>query len=167
MPCVVDLLLFRPIIVFCCVLCCAVLCCAVLARRLVASGIWYRSTSDHALNKLKAGAKSHRGAKSVPVSSTSALPVKAGGVFDALAQARLPSQQLQRATLAALPCVLIQRPPLLHRGFAAGWDVVVPAAWASTVWLTLIHSGATAVSVLVLSTHSILAGRCPCCASIC
>ena len=118
--------------------------------------LWrWNSTPDHVLNKLKAGmnsggrrldrARGPRVNAASGAASSSSLPVKSGGVAAALAEARAPAQQLQRALVASFSCILLQRPPLLSQGFAAGWDVVLPAAWAPTMWLALVHGGATAV----------------------
>ncbi len=46
---------------------------------------------------------------------------------------------------AGVPCVLVQQAPLLPQGLGGGWDVVVPAPWASTVWNALVFSSVSAV----------------------
>ncbi len=47
---------------------------------------------------------------------------------------------------STLPCLLLRQPPLLaQRDLGAGWDVVVPAPWAATVWNALVLAAVSAV----------------------
>jgi hypothetical protein len=45
------------------------------------------------------------------------------------------------------PCVVVQQPSLQAGAFAAGWDVIVPACWARSLWNALVFRGASAVRV--------------------
>lgn len=50
---------------------------------------------------------------------------------------------------SSFPCMLIQQPGLLGRGFGSGWDVILPARWAMPVWKALVFAGAVVVRVLI------------------
>jgi hypothetical protein len=57
----------------------------------------------------------------------------------------------------------VSLPPLPARGYLAGWDIILPAGWASALFSVLVHSGARAVGVEDLADlYSEALGSAPC-----
>ncbi|XP_047492472.1 ribonucleases P/MRP protein subunit POP1-like [Penaeus chinensis] len=48
---------------------------------------------------------------------------------------------------AKLPILLMSRPPTHSAGHGAGWDILIPAGWAMSVWMSLIFCGGVAVGL--------------------
>lgn len=66
-------------------------------------------------------------------------------IADLRSQLLLPGSELEE-TGVPVPLLLIQRPgnSVENLGYAAGWDVVIPAAWAQPFWMAFVMRGARA-----------------------
>ena len=63
----------------------------------------------------------------------------------------MASESARRTTSSdAVPVLLVAQRGRLRRGFASGWDLVVPAGTAMRFWLALVFAGGRAVGALIL-----------------